>query len=137
MIGIVLVAHSRELANGLAGMLAQAAPNVTVRVAAGADGRGLGTSAPLVELALRAALADAGTDGVIVLLDLGSSAMALEIAMENLTAEERARLHATGASFVEGALLAAISAARGASIDEALAAAVDGSRMRKLPADWL
>lgn len=136
MIAMVLVAHSVELATGLRRMLAQASPSVPVRIAAGMDGSRLGTSALAVEKALRSALGDAGGDDVLVLLDLGSGAMAIEVAIETLPPGDRARVRVSGAPFVEGAILASVAAAAGASIDGVLAAAAGSSAMPKLPDDW-
>ena len=83
MVALVLVGHSSQLLDGLRAMLAQAAPGVRVRVAGGTGGGALGTSAPAILAALREVLVDA-RDGVVVMLDLGSAAMALEMALDDL-----------------------------------------------------
>src|SRR5450759_2281474 len=91
MVSIVLVGHSLELLRGLRAMLAQAAPAVLVSVAGGTDGGALGTSAPMILAALRGVLAEA-SDGAVVLLDLGSAALALEMALDDLGPADRARV---------------------------------------------
>ena len=90
--GLVLVSHSEVLVDGLRDMVAQVAgEEVFVATAGGtADGR-LGTSAPRIAAAIRSAL-DAGVDDALVLLDLGSAALSLELACEEFEAEERARI---------------------------------------------
>jgi dihydroxyacetone kinase DhaKLM complex PTS-EIIA-like component DhaM len=77
MIALALVGHSPELLRGLAAMVAQAAPVVPVVVAGGTASGALGTSSPAIEDALTVALEASGGDGVVVVFDLGSAAMAL------------------------------------------------------------
>ena len=82
---LVLVSHSKSLAEGLRDMVVQVAGE-SVRVAAAggtADGR-LGTNAEAIVDTLRATLADSG-DGVLVLLDLGSAWLSVEMALEELS----------------------------------------------------
>ena len=44
MVGVVLVSHSRDLAQGLAAVAAQMAPYVRIAPAGGTDDGGIGTS---------------------------------------------------------------------------------------------
>src|SRR5690242_8251781 len=105
-----------------------------VRVAAAggtADGR-LGTNAEGVLDALRATLAD-DDDGVLVLLDLGSAWLSVELALEELTDTERARVHVSEAPLVEGAVLAAVQASVGGTLSEVAMAAAGAASMSKAP----
>ena len=131
MVGLVLVSHSRGLAEGLRDMVGQVAGgNVPVAVAAGTiDGR-LGTSAPLVTAAV---LSVDSEDGVLVLLDLGSAALSVELALEDLPAGVRARVLVSGAPLVEGAVVAAVQASLGATLADVAAAADGAGRIPKLP----
>jgi dihydroxyacetone kinase phosphotransfer subunit len=131
MVGLVLVSHSRTLAEGLAEMLAQVAgPSLRVAIGAGTlDGR-LGTSAPLIVDAIRAV---DGPDGVLVLLDLGSAALSVDVALEELTETERARIVVSDAPIVEGAVVAAVQASIGSSLDAVAAEAAAAARLPKLP----
>jgi dihydroxyacetone kinase DhaKLM complex PTS-EIIA-like component DhaM len=95
------------------------------------DGR-LGTSAPNIATAIRDTL-DAGADDALVLLDLGSAALSLELALEELDEADRARVRISEAPLVEGAILAAVQASIGASIDDVAAAADGAKTMNKLP----
>jgi len=106
LVSLVLVSHSKSLAEGLRDMVVQVAgDNVHVAAAGGtADGR-LGTNAEAIVAALRAILAESG-DGVLVLLDLGSAWLSVEVALEELSDTERARIHVSEAPLVEGAVLA-------------------------------
>jgi dihydroxyacetone kinase phosphotransfer subunit len=103
-----------------------------VRVAAAggtADGR-LGTNADAVVEAIRAA--DDG-DGVLVLLDLGSAWLSVEMALDELSDAERARVCVSEAPLVEGAVLAAVQASIGASLSDVAAAAASAASLSKAP----
>lgn len=130
---LVLVSHSKALAEGLRDMVVQVAGD-GVRVAAAggtADGR-LGTNAEAIVETLRAILAETG-DGVLVLLDLGSAWLSVEMALEELSETERARVCVSEAPLVEGAVLAAVQASIGAALSEVAAAAAGAASMSKAP----
>lgn len=128
---LVLVSHSRRLAEGLAEMVSQVAgPEVHVAVAAGTEDGRLGTSAPMIADAIRSV---AGPEGVVVLLDLGSAALALEMALEDLSDDVRPSVRVSSGPLVEGAVTAAVQASIGADLESVLQAADDAARMPKLP----
>jgi dihydroxyacetone kinase phosphotransfer subunit len=135
VIGLVLVAHSAEVVRGVVAMVAQAAPGVPVGGSGGLSGGRLGTNGLEVADALRRVLAETGGDGVLVLLDLGSAAMAVDVALEELAPADRALVRLTEAPFVEGAVLAAVAAAGGAGMDAVAAAAERACTLPKLPRD--
>src|SRR4029453_2894484 len=94
-----------------------AGESVQVAAAGGtADGR-LGTNAEAIVDTLRAILAESG-DGVLVLLDLGSAWLSVEMALEELSEPERARILVSEAPLVEGAVLAAVQASVGGTLSE-------------------
>ena len=130
MIGLVLVAHSDMLVEGLRAMAREVAgPDVPIATAGGTgDGR-LGTSATRIEEALRATLSAA--DDVLVLLDLGSAVLSLDVALELLEPSERERVRVSDAPLVEGAIVAAVQASVGATIDEVAAAAAAAANLPK------
>ena len=134
VVGLVLVGHSPELLAGLRAMVAQAAPNVPVALAGGTSTGTLGTSAPRVLQALREAVTASGGDGAVILLDLGSAALAVEIALEEATDEERRLTRLSDGPIVEGAVLAAVEAASGASVDAVRSVADRAALAPKLPA---
>jgi PTS hybrid protein len=135
MVALVLVGHSPELLRGLRAMLAQAAPAVRVGVAGGTEGGALGTSAPMILAAMRRVLAEA-PDGAVVLLDLGSAALALEMALDDLEPADRVRVRVSRGALVEGAVRAAVEAAGGAQLTGVLAASEVPPGQDKLPDDW-
>jgi len=133
LVGLVLISHSGTLVEGLRDMVAQVAgDDVPVATAGGTEDGRLGTSAPNITAAIRAVL-DGGADQALVLLDLGSAALSLELALEDLPGADRARVHVSEAPLVEGAILAAVQASVGAGIDEVASAAAGAATMAKLP----
>ncbi len=133
MVGLVLISHSSTLVEGLREMVAQVAGNdVPVATAGGTEDGRLGTSAPQIAAAIRQTLDD-GAEEVLVLLDLGSAALSLELALEELEPADRARVRITEAPLVEGAVLAAVQASVGGSIEDVAAAAENAASMVKLP----
>ena len=130
--GLILVSHSAMLVDGLREMVAQVAgADVPVRSAGGTEDGRLGTDAAAIAAALGDVLGQA--DHALVLLDLGSAALSLEIALEDLSETDRARVRVSEAPLVEGAILAAVQASVGASIDDVVAAAESAATMAKLP----
>ncbi|WP_206784605.1 dihydroxyacetone kinase phosphoryl donor subunit DhaM [Amycolatopsis sp. MtRt-6] len=120
-VGIVLVSHSAKLAEGLAELAAQMAPDVTILPAGGLSDGSIGTDYDEVVAATQRA--DSG-DGVVLLYDLGSAQMTAELAVESL-ADPSAAIVADG-PLVEGAIAAAVAAQAGRdrkAVAEAAAAA--------------
>jgi dihydroxyacetone kinase phosphotransfer subunit len=125
MVGLVLVSHSKRLADGLAELIAQLAADVTVVAAGGTDDGRIGTSPDAVTAALAAA--DSG-DGVVVLPDLGSAVFSVKVALEDAPSETTVLVDAP---FVEGAVSAAVTAGTGASLAEVVAAAQEARDIPK------
>jgi dihydroxyacetone kinase phosphotransfer subunit len=125
LVGIVLVSHSRDLARGLADLVAQVAgPEVRIEAAGGGPEGGLGTSGDMVRSAIDRA--DSG-EGVIVLADLGSSILTVKHLLEG---------HSNGvrladAPLVEGAVAAAVMSSAGQPLDVVLQAAEEARGARK------
>jgi PTS hybrid protein len=112
-VGIVIVSHSAKLAQGVAELAAQMAPEVVIVAAGGLPDGGLGTDFDLVLGALHEA--DQGA-GVVLLYDLGSAVMTAELAVESLDDPDMVRIAA--APLVEGAVVAAVAAQGGADLAE-------------------
>ncbi len=128
--GLVLVSHSETLLEGLRVMADQVAGDqVLLEVAGGTDDGQLGTSAGKIESALRLVLDEA--DDVLVLLDLGSAVLSLELALQALESTERARVRVSAGPLVEGTIVAAVQASLGASIDAVATAAEQASTLPK------
>lgn len=120
---LVLVSHSRALAEAAAAMAAQVSGGrVDIRCAAGAgeEGGDLGTDALRIRDAMEAADGPAGS---VVFMDLGSAVLSAEMALDLLDPGMRERVALCSAPFVEGTVVAATLAAAGACRDEIAAEA--------------
>src|SRR5690349_2143961 len=120
--GLVVVSHSRALADAavaLAREMLHGSP-VRVEVAAGMDDTTFGSDATRIMSAIEAA--DQG-QGVVVLMDLGSAVLSAELALELLDDDARARVVLCPAPLVEGLVVAAVAAAAGADRHEVAAEA--------------
>jgi phosphoenolpyruvate---glycerone phosphotransferase subunit DhaM len=124
-IALVLVSHSRRLAQGAVELAAQMAPGVLLLAAGGTDDGGLGTSYDRVSGAVAEALRAAG--GVVVLADLGSAVMTVESVLD-VEDDLDGRVALADAPFVEGAVAAAVTAHGGGDLAEVLASAEHAGR---------
>ena len=126
MVGIVIVSHSAQLADGVVELAREmAGPDVSIVAAGGLDlpGRPLGTDAVLVASAVQRAWGD---DGVLVLMDLGSAVLSAELALELLPEEHQSGVLLCEAPIVEGAVAAAVAARLGEPLDRGAAEARGG-----------
>jgi phosphoenolpyruvate---glycerone phosphotransferase subunit DhaM len=124
-VGLVLVSHSASIADGVAELVAQVAgPEVRIDAVGGGPQGSLGTDGARVFQALREAATGTGS---VVLMDLGSSILAVRAALEDLSPDERSRLLLADAPLVEGAVAAGVAASTGATADE-VARAAEGAR---------
>ena len=120
-VGIVLVSHSRALA--------EAALDLVRRLIVAVDVHGeLGTDAGLI-VSVVEPLADR-CDGVLMLADLGSGIMSAEMALEMLDPAVAERVRLSAAPFIEG-LLGAYGAAGIGKDLAAVAAEADGAAEAK------
>ncbi len=127
---LVLVSHSATIARGVAELVGQVAgPEVSIVAVGGAGDGSLGTDGAQVLRALRQAAAGAGA---VVLMDIGSSVLAVRAALGELTPEELAVLHAADAPLVEGAIAAGVTASTGADAREVARAAEEARNVGKL-----
>ena len=129
-VALVLVSHSRALAEGAAELAGQMAPGVLLVAAGGMDGGGLGTSFDAIETALATATADGRS--AVVLTDLGSAVLTTESVLEFADDDVAARVRIADAPFVEGAVAAAVLASTGAGLAAVSSAATEARDVRKL-----
>ena len=127
-VGIVLVSHSAELAQGAAHLAGQVSGGtVTIIAAGGTEDGDLGTSAAKVSRGL--SQADQGA-GVVVLPDLGSAVLVVKAVLEDHGDATSVLL--ADAPFVEGAVAATVTAAAGGDVKAVAAAAEEARHVRKL-----
>jgi dihydroxyacetone kinase phosphotransfer subunit len=130
MIGIVLVSHSAQLARGVKELADQMTRgSVKIAAAGGAADGTLGTNADEIRSAIEEAYSP---EGVLVLMDLGSAVMSAEVAVESLDPKQSAHVRLSNGPLVEGAVIAAVEASTGKSLEECDASAVEAGHMQKL-----
>ena len=117
MIGLVLVSHSRALANALLALTRQvASPDVPIAIAAGVgdDREEFGTDAVEIQEAIQSVYS---SDGVLVLMDLGSAILSAEMALELLPEDMHPNIRFCPAPLVEGTIAAAVQAGLGSPLE--------------------
>jgi multiphosphoryl transfer protein len=116
MVGLVIVAHSRALAEALVGLVRQVASEQVPMVIAAGAGKGhldFGTDAAEIAEAVQAVYSPAG---VAILVDMGSAILSAEMALEFLPEEMRGRVVICSAPLVEGTIAAAVQASLGSDL---------------------
>ena len=135
MVNLVLVSHSKKMADGTAEMVKQmtASEAVTIVTAAGIgeDNEDLGTSAMDIMEAIESVYSE---DGVLILMDLGSAVLSTEMALDLLSDEMKDNIRVCPAPFVEGAIAAAVQAGLGSDLSTVYR---DAMRSLKLKTDQL
>jgi len=121
VVGIVIVAHSAKLAEGVKDLAEQMGQGrVPIAAAGGLDDTTIGTN---MERILEAIEAVYQPGGVLVLMDLGSAVMSTELAVGMLPPDRQSRVLLSEAPLVEGAIAAIVEASIGKSLAEVDAAA--------------
>lgn len=130
MVGIVLISHSKGLAEGAAELAGQIAGGARVIPAGGTDDGRLGTSTERIGAAITAA--DTG-DGVLLIPDLGSAVLSARSVLAELDPEHGGkRIMLVDAPFIEGAVAAAVAASGGLDLEMVASAAEEARGARKL-----
>ncbi len=118
MIGLLVVSHSRQLAQAavaLAEQMVASERRPPIRIAAGLEGGELGTDATAVAAAIEE-LADC--EGVLVMVDLGSAVLSAQMALELIDPKLASRVTISSAALVEGLVAAVVTASGGAPIEQ-------------------
>ncbi|WP_151530493.1 dihydroxyacetone kinase phosphoryl donor subunit DhaM [Corynebacterium megadyptis] len=110
-VGLVFVSHSAQLAEGLRELAQQMASEVDIRAAGGTAEGGIGTSYDRIEAAVTQ-LRDADRE-VLILTDLGSATMTVEMLLEF---HEDEPICFVDAPLVEGGIAAAVAAQQGVDL---------------------
>lgn len=124
--GIVVVSHCHQLACEAVDFALGMVPGNNpppIRIAAGVavdDGWATGTDAAAISEALEEL---SGCDAIVVLMDIGSSVMSAQMALEFIDGDLARRVHLSPAPLLEGLLGAAVAAAGDAPVEEVLASA--------------
>ena len=128
MVGLVLVSHSQQIADGTAELVRQMAGEVEVEAVGGDPEGGFGTDPERIQ----GAIEDLDADEVLVFMDLGSAVLSAETVLEMLSSERRGQVRLVDAPFVEGAFAAGVVASAGSEADECVEAAMEARTESKL-----
>jgi len=114
-VGIVIVSHSKKVAEGAADMVRQMVGDaVPLAFTGGNSDGGLGTDVGQIMEAIDRAWSEAG---VAVLVDLGGAETNTEMAIEMIDESRQNRIAICNAPIVEGAVIAATEASGGSPLD--------------------
>jgi multiphosphoryl transfer protein len=131
MVGMVIVSHSRALAEALLALTQTvAAASLPLAVAAGVgESRAeFGTDAVEISAAIQSVFSP---DGVVVLMDLGSAVMSAQMAVELLPPEMAEKIHFCAAPLVEGCIAAAVQISLGSGAEAVCREAMSALRPKQ------
>ncbi|OCP23582.1 MULTISPECIES: dihydroxyacetone kinase phosphoryl donor subunit DhaM [unclassified Ensifer] len=120
-VALVIVSHSKAVAEGTRDMVRQMVGGEVDVVACGGNAEGgLGTNIVEIIAALKSVCRP---QGVLIFVDLGGAETNSEMAIEMLPPEHQAYFAICDAAIVEGAIMAATEAVSGAALEQVRAAA--------------
>ncbi len=125
MVGIVIVSHSKNLAESIAEFTTLMAAGANVAAAGGTDDGEFGTSFQKIYEAIDSVYSE---DGVILLMDMGSAVMTAEMVLEAYGSD---KVVMADCPVVEGAVVATINAQAGMSREEILESLKDVGKTAK------
>ena len=128
MVGLVLVSHSPQIAEGTAELVRQMAGEIEITAVGGDSDGGFGTDPE----GIKAAIENLEADEALVFMDLGSAVLSAETVLEMLSAGDREKVTLADAPFVEGAFAAGVEASTGSGADECVEAAMEARTESKL-----
>ncbi len=126
MVSLLIVSHSKKLAEGVREFARQMADEVVIAAAGGTADGSLGTNPEEIAELLRQV---ASPDGTLILADLAGAIIAAETAMD-LVPDAKVKL--SNAPLVEGAYFAALEASAEATLEEVDAAALKARELVKV-----
>lgn len=130
MTGVIIVSHSEKLAEGLKDIVMEMNDgSVEIIAAGGADGGRIGTNTLKIKAAIEA-LAD--RDHILIFVDLGSSVISSEAAIDLVDEEIQEKVHIVDAPLVEGVVGGVVQATICNDLDEILATCKAGATMKKV-----
>ncbi|AEM68448.1 dihydroxyacetone kinase phosphoryl donor subunit DhaM [Mycoplasma putrefaciens] len=115
MVSIVIISHSKKIAEGVVELAKQMASQVQITSCGGTKDNQIGTDLDLILKAINKVWSQ---DGVLILFDLGSALMNAEMAVEMLDNNKKANVKIIDVALVEGAILAAVNSSMNKSLDE-------------------
>lgn len=131
MVNLLLVSHSRNLAESVAELARQminsGAVKISIAAGIGEDHQEIGTNA--VEIAESIQDIDSN-EGILILMDLGSAVLSTQMALDMIPPDLRQKVRICPAPFIEGAVVAAAQASLGSSLDAVYREAMDALKAK-------
>jgi phosphoenolpyruvate---glycerone phosphotransferase subunit DhaM len=128
VVGIVLVSHSPQIAEGTAELVRNMVGEVEMAVVGGDSEGALGTDPDRI----LSAIEGLESDEVLIFMDIGSAVLSAETVLEMLDPEVAEKVRLVDAPFVEGAFSAGVLASTGADAEECIEAALEACTESKL-----
>ena len=126
MVNLLLVSHSKNLAESVVGLAKQMirSGEVEISIAAGIgeDHQEIGTNAVEIAEAIQDIYSN---EGVLVLMDLGSAVLSAQMALDLLPPDVCQKVRVCPAPFIEGAVVAAAQASSGSNLEIVYREAMD------------
>ena len=110
MVGIVLVSHSEKLVNGVLDFCRLMAKECPIAVAGGTSDGGYGTDYEKIKEAVSSVMSP---EGVLIIMDLGSSVMTAEMVLDEFDSDT---VMMADCPMVEGAVAATVEAEGGSNL---------------------
>ena len=126
MVGMVVVSHSKLLAEGVVEVARMMANEVPIAAAGGLDDGSPGTSFRKIIAAVQKVHSK---DGVAILIDVGSAFLTSEMAIETL---KLGNVKILDCPLVEGAIVAAVASRCGNSLKEIIAKVDESRKFKKI-----
>ena len=115
MVNILLVSHSKKLAEGLRDILIQMAPGVEIITSGGDNDGNIGSNFNEINELIGKYAKD---EGLVVFFDLGSSMLNCQMAIDMLDEEKKSKVYLAGTPLIETSVQTAVNASAGQSLDE-------------------
>ena len=126
MVGLVIVSHSKALAESVVELAKGMAPQALMAAAGGLEDGSFGSSFDRIRDAILSVYSE---DGVLVFMDLGSSVMTTEMVLEEM---EGKKIAMVDCPIVEGAVTAAALSECGMNFERVKADAENAGKTPKL-----
>ena len=132
MVNILLVSHSKKLADSVAEMALQMIGSGSVKIATaariGEGNQDFGTNAVEIAEAIQNIFTEAG---VLILMDLGSAVLSSQMALDLIPLEMKTKVRICPAPLIEGAVVAAAQASSGSDLDSIYREAMDAIKPKE------
>lgn len=128
MVGMVIISHSKKIAEGVRELALQMAPEVSISASGGTKDGSIGTDIDIILEGINKVYSE---DGVVILFDLGSALMNAEIALEFLSEDKNDKVKIIDTALVEGAITGAVEISMDKSLKEIIKV-LEGLKLGKM-----